>query len=97
MNQSDQDYRKKIPRQAPLSLWQSIVLIIIFTCAIVSLFGAIIYLLINGAQQVGLSTSGYIAIFVVISGVFAWLVKRMSDTVSGMSHLWFPEETDEPK
>lgn len=50
--------------------------------------------MINGAQQLGLSTTGYIAIFVVISGVFAWLLKRISDTVSAMSHIWFPEETE---
>ena len=30
-----------------------------------------------------------------ISGVFAWLIKRISDTASSMSHYWFPEETNE--
>jgi len=70
-------------------------LIIIFAFAIVALFGLFIYLLVNGAQQAGLSTSGYIAIFVVISGLFAWLLKRISDIASGLSHHWFPEDSHE--
>lgn len=79
----------------PPSLWKSIVLIIIFMFGIVGLFGLILYLITSGAQQLGLSTTGYVVIFVVVSGVFAWLVKRISDTVSGMSHHWFPEESNE--
>ena len=95
MSDANQDAGKnKIPKNAP-SLWKSIMLVIIFVFGIVGLFGLMLYLLVNGAQQVGLSTIGYLAIFVVISGVFAWLVKRISDTASGMSHLWFPEESDE--
>ena len=81
--------------KAPISFRKSVVLIIIFVFAIVSLFGVILFLLINGAQQLEIPTVGYIAIFVVISGIFAWLVKRLSDTVSGMSHKWFPNESDE--
>ena len=70
-------------------------MIIIFTFGIVALFGLILYLLVDGAQRLGLSTGGYIAIFVVVSGIFAWLVKRISDTASSMSHYWFPEESDD--
>lgn len=81
--------------EASPSLWKSIILVIILAFGIVGLFGTIIFLLLSGAQQLGLSTEGYIAIFVIISGIFAWLVKRISDTASGMSHLWFPEESDE--
>jgi hypothetical protein len=77
------------------SLWKSILLIIIFTFAVVTLFGLIVFLFITGAEGMGLSPTGHVAILVVISGVFAWLVKRMSDTVSSMSHLWFPEEPEE--
>ena len=81
--------------KSPPSFGKSVILIIIFTFAIVSLFAVFIFLLVRGGQQIGLSTTGYIAIFVVISGIFAWLIKRLSDTVSGMSHHWFPEEIDE--
>jgi hypothetical protein len=77
------------------SLWKSIVLVIVLAFGFVALFGAIIFLLLSGAQRLGLSTIGYLAIFVFISGVFAWLVKRISDTASGLSHLWFPEEPEE--
>lgn len=80
---------------APPSLWKSIILIIIFVFGIVSLFGLILYLLVDGAQRLGLSTTGYIAIFVVVSGIFAWLVKRISDTASSMSHYWFSEESED--
>ena len=78
----------------PPSFGKSVILIIIFSFAIVALFAVILFLLIRGGQQVGLSTTGYIAIFVVISGIFAWLVKRLSDTVSGMSRYWFSEEDE---
>ena len=87
--------KNETPSNAPISFRKSVGLIIIFVFAIVSLFGIILFLFISGAQQLGIPTVGYIAIFVVISGIFAWLVKRLSDTVSGMSHLWFPEESDE--
>ena len=84
---------KGFPKKTP-SLWKAIVLVIIFVFMIVVLFGLILYLLVNGAQQLGISRIGYIVIFVLISGVFAWLIKRISDTASSMSHLWFPEESD---
>ena len=77
------------------SLWKSILLIIVFSFGIVSLFGLILYLLVDGAQRLGLSTIGYIAVFVVVSGIFAWLIKRISDTASSMSRIWFPEESDD--
>jgi len=95
MSQPLPNDQAKPTEKAPPSLWKSIVYIIIFTFGIVALFGVILFLFIRGAQQSGLSTTGYIAIFILISGVFAWLVKRVSDTASGMSHLWFPEESDE--
>jgi hypothetical protein len=34
-------------------------------------------------------------IFVIISSIFAWVVKRITDTAAGMSQLWFPEDSDE--
>ncbi|MEM7343134.1 MAG: hypothetical protein AAF485_02740, partial [Chloroflexota bacterium] len=57
--------------------------------------GALIYLFINGAQQLQLPVLGNIVIFVVISGIFAWLIKRLTDIVSNLSPLWFPEEFEE--
>ena len=74
------------------SFWKSILLIIAFVFVIVILFGLLVYLFIRGAQQLGMSTPVYIVIFVGISGIFAWLIKRLSDTVSGMSRVWFPED-----
>ena len=82
--------------KAPPALWKSVILIILFTFVIVLLFGLIIYFLVSGAEELGVSTTGYVAILVAVSGVFAWLVKRVSDTVSGLSSYWFSEETDEP-
>jgi hypothetical protein len=87
--------KSKAPEKPSLSFWKAIGLIIIFTVGIVTLFGAIIFLFIAGAERIGVPSFVHIAILVVISGVFAWLLKRLSDTVSEMSHLWFPEETDE--
>ena len=84
----------KIPQTVP-SLWKSIVLVIIFIFGVVALFGLILYLLVNGGQQLGIPRIGYIVIFVLVSGLFAWLVKRISDTASSLSHHWFPEESDE--
>ena len=60
----------------------------------VALFAIFIYLFVQGAQQMGLPTIANIAIFVIISGIFAWLVKRLTDIISGLSRRWFPE-TDE--
>ena len=82
-------------QKAAPSLGKSILLIIIFSFGIVGLFGLILYLLLDGAQRLGGSTIGYIAVFVVVSGIFAWLIKRISDTASSMSHIWFPEESNE--
>jgi hypothetical protein len=76
-------------------LWTSITLLIILTFGLVALFGLIILLLINGAEQMGLPAPAHIAILVIISGVFAWLVKRASDAISNFSRLWFPEDTDQ--
>lgn len=94
MSQPTDKYTPKTQKKPPLSLWKSIVLIIILMFVLVGLFGAMIYLFISGAQQWGFSTYAYIAIFVVMSGLFAWLVKRISDTASNMSHYWFSEDSD---
>ena len=51
MAHSTNDNKNKISQKTPPSLWKSIILIIIFTFGIVSLFAVIIFLLINGAQQ----------------------------------------------
>jgi hypothetical protein len=53
-----------------------------------------VYLLLSGAEQLGLPVVFHIAIFVIVSGVFAWLLKRITDIGSGMSRLWFPEDDD---
>lgn len=78
----------------PFSVWASIGLLILLSFAIVGLFGALIYIFVQGAEQLGLSSPGQIVILVIISGVFAWLLKRISDTVSGLSHWWFPNENE---
>jgi len=76
----------------PLSIWTSIGLLILLSFVIVGLFGALIYIFIQGADKLGLSPLGQMVIVVIISGVFAWLLKRISDTVSGLSYWWFPNE-----
>jgi hypothetical protein len=92
MSQSPFKPQEKTNDEAPLSFWKAIVLIILFVFGIVSLFGVLIYLFASGAQQMGLPIIANIVIFVIISGIFAWLVKRLTDIISGLSHLWFPEE-----
>ena len=92
MNCGNNSSRKPKP---PFSIWASIGLLILFSFAIVILFGALIYIFIEGAEQLGLSSLGQIVILVVISGIFAWLLKRISDAVSGLSHWWFPDEDNE--
>ncbi len=77
------------------SLWKSIILVIILVSLAVSLFGAIIFLFISGAQRLGWSSSTHIIIVIVISGIFAWLVKRMTDIVAGMGARWFSEESEQ--
>ena len=89
------DNRKDTSPRPPMTLWKAIGLTIILSFIIVALFGLIVYLFINGAQQMGLPPIVNLAIFVIISGVFAWLIKRLTDIISGLSHLWFPENTDE--
>ncbi len=80
--------------EPPLSLWKAILLIIILVFGLVTLFGTLIYLFIWGVQQMGLPTIANIVIFVIISGIFAWLVKRLTDIIAGLSQQWF-SETDE--
>lgn len=87
--------KPKTPEKFGPSFWKSIAVIIIFTVGIVTLFGAIIFLFIAGAERMGLPPSAHIAVLVVISGIFAWLLKRLSDAVSILSRLWFPEEAEE--
>jgi flagellar basal body-associated protein FliL len=95
MTQANRPQKDRSKLKSPPSLWQSIILVIIFVFLIVSLFGLIIFLFIRGAQQLGLSPTAYIVIFVVISGIFAWLVKRITDIAASMSQFWFPEDSDE--
>jgi hypothetical protein len=92
MRRSPSKPQEKTIDETPLSLWKAIVLIIVLVFGIVSLFGVLIYLFTSGVQQMGLPIIANIAIFVIISGVFAWLIKRLTDIISGLSHLWFPEE-----
>jgi hypothetical protein len=94
MTQANRPQKAQSKPKSPPSLWQSIILAIIFVFLMVSLFGLIIFLFIRGAQQLGLSPTAYIVIFVVISGIFAWLVKRITDIAAGMSQFWFPEDSD---
>ena len=95
MASSDPPQQKSLKSKAPLSLGQSILLAIILAFAGVALFGVIVFLFIRGAQQLNLSGTAYIVIFVFISGIFAWLLKRLTDIAAGMSRLWFPEDSDE--
>ncbi len=94
MNQPPVTPENKESEKAPLSLWKSILLLILLAFVMVSLFGVMIYLFISGVQQMGLSAVAGVAIFVLISGVFAWLLKRVTDIVSGMGRRWFPEEEE---
>lgn len=96
MNQPVGHDESKTTEKAPLSLWPSILLLIVLAFIAVGLFGVLIYLLVRGAEQIGLPPVAHVVIFVIVSAVFAWLVKRMTDIVSGMSDRWFPEtENDE--
>ncbi len=80
----------------PLPLWAAILLMILLAFVIVGLFGALIYMFAGGAEQLGLSSTGQIVIFLGISGIFAWLLKRISDAASDAGHYWFPDEQDQP-
>ncbi len=77
-----------------ISLGKFIGLMIVFAFVAVALFGALIFMFVVGAQKMGLSTPVYIGIFVIISAIFAWLLKRVSDAASELSRAWFPEDTD---
>ena len=86
---------KPAPSKKPSpSLWKAILLIIILVFGLVALFGVLIYLFTRGVQQIGLPTIANIAIFVIISGIFAWLIKRLTDIISDLSEVWFSEEDD---
>jgi hypothetical protein len=91
MNQPARDGKAK----AALPLWAAIVLVILVMFGAVGLFGALIYWLVGGAERLGLSPAVYLAIFVVVSGVFAWLVKRMADAILAISRVWFSERSDD--
>jgi membrane protein implicated in regulation of membrane protease activity len=82
------------PPKTPITLWKFIGLMIFFAFVSVALFGGFIYVFVGGAQNIGLPTVATIVIFVVISGIFAWLLKRVSDAASDLSKSWFPEDTD---
>ena len=92
VNQQFDQAKGKTIKKEPLSLWKSIILLIIFTFGAVALFGAIVYLFIKGAEQLGLPLFVHVAIFVVVSGIFAWLLKRITDIGSDMGRYWFPED-----
>lgn len=81
-----------LTKDAPMSLWKAILLIIALVFVIVILFGVLIYLFIKSAQQMAWPSVANIAIFVIISGIFAWLIKRLTDIVSGLGRHWFPED-----
>jgi hypothetical protein len=83
-----------INSKKPPGLWWSILLLTIFICLMVGLFGALVYLFTTGAQQMGLPSFTYVIIFVGLSGIFAWLVKRITAIVAGMSQEWFPEDSN---
>ena len=87
--------QKSSPPKPPLGLWPTILLIILIAFGLVALFGLLVYLFLDGVQRLNLPTVVYLTIFVIISGIFAWLIKRLTDIVSGMSHLWFPEDTED--
>ena len=83
-----------LPPKPTIPLWQAILLTILLSFIIVALFGVLIYLFSNGVQQQQLPLIVYLTIFVIITGIFAWLLKRLTDIVSGMSQLWFPEDEE---
>lgn len=94
MSDSPQPPEKTTKPKAPLPLGPAIVLAIILAFGVVGLFGLIVFMFVQGAQQLGLSRLAYLAIFVMVSGIFAWLIKRLTDIAAGMSQLWFPEDSD---
>jgi flagellar basal body-associated protein FliL len=94
MNQVNNQDNHKPPKKRTPSIWASILLLIILTFGLVALFGLIVFLFINGAERMGLPGAVHVAILVLISGVFAWLLKRLSDAISSLSHIWFPEDSD---
>lgn len=94
MIQPDLPPEQRPKPKAPLSLWPSIFVAIVLAFGLVGLFALIVFLFARGAQQMGLSTPAYIVILVVVSGVFAWALKRLTDIAAGMSRLWFPEDSD---
>jgi len=94
MNQTTPIASNESLKKAPLPLWKAILLLILFAFVAVALFAGIVYLFISGAQQLGLPSAAMIAMFVIISGIFAWLVKRITDIVSDMGQRWFPEQEE---
>ena len=95
MASPDPPQEHQASQKAPLSLAQSIILAIILAFVGVAVFGVLVFLFIRGAQQMNLSRTTYIVILVLVSGVFAWLLKRLTDIAAGMSQLWFPEDSEE--
>lgn len=92
MTQSGLDPENKISGPEPPALWKSLIILVLLVVVAVGLFGALIYLFIRGAQQLGWPSWVQVVIFVGVSGIFAWLLKRISDTVSEMGRRWFPED-----
>jgi hypothetical protein len=95
MEKFQPEFKPSPTKKPPLSFWKVIPLIIFLVLGLVALLGLLIYLFIRGVQQMGLPTIANIAIFVIISGIFAWLLKRFTDIISGFSQVWFPEDDEE--
>ncbi len=81
--------------KAPLPLWSAILLVIVLVFGVVSLFGALIFLLVYGALRLGLPPVVYLGIFIIVSAIFAWLVKRLADVILKASRVWFSDESNE--
>jgi drug/metabolite transporter (DMT)-like permease len=94
VSQTDTEPKEATTPKAPPSLGMTILLLMVFTCLIVGLFGLLIFLFISGAQRLEWPPLAYIVIFVTVLGIFAWLVKRITDTVASLSRFWFPEDLD---
>lgn len=76
-------------------LWLSISVLIVGVFGVVTLFGLIVYGFSRGAARLGLSTTAQVALLVIISGVFAWLVKRLTDIVVEVSRYWFALDNEQ--
>ena len=83
------------PTKPKPPLWQAILLVMALVFGIVILFTVLLYVFMQIPRQMGWPVIANIVIFVIISGIFAWLVKRLTNIVAGFSQIWFPEEDEE--